>query len=334
MVLRDRVLIRWRKYLIEQRDKHGVLAPSTASHRMAAVILFYRYARANGLIGHDAPMWHERSVCRKYIDTKGFERTMVLPSTDLSIPNRARHGAKLESGLQPLTKEQMHHLLNFASKNGGASRELTLMLKLGFFTGARIETIADLKRGTLEKAVPDQRVPGFILLAVGPGHLPLVATKHGVQGRILVPRWLHEELINYVGDVARLRREAHARPEDKDLLFLTRFGRSYVDRTNGCGSAAGRAVLELRRKATAAGLSFASRFHFHMTRATYGTWLAEMLLSIEGINEKAVIDFIRDAMLHKDIETTLGYIKFVKSGKIKSKVANEFTQAFLGLRAI
>jgi len=86
MVLRDRVLIRWRKYLIEQRDKHGVLAPSTASHRMAAVILFYRYARANGLIGHDAPMWHERSVCRKYIDTKGFERTMVLPSTDLSIP--------------------------------------------------------------------------------------------------------------------------------------------------------------------------------------------------------------------------------------------------------
>src|ERR1035437_6730485 len=47
MLERDRTLIRWRKALMETRDKYGLLAPSTASQRMNATIQFYRYARAN-----------------------------------------------------------------------------------------------------------------------------------------------------------------------------------------------------------------------------------------------------------------------------------------------
>lgn len=48
MLERDRVLIRWRKHLIEQRDRLGLLAPSTASHRMNATIIFYRFAQVHG----------------------------------------------------------------------------------------------------------------------------------------------------------------------------------------------------------------------------------------------------------------------------------------------
>lgn len=330
MLERDRVLIRWRKHLIEQRDRYGLLAPSTATHRMNATINFYRHARVYDLIGRDAPLWQERQVVHRFHDAHGFERTMLLSSTDLAIPNRARHGLRLEDGLTPLTRDQMHELLAFTGQEANASRELNLMLQLGFFSGARIETIADLKRGTLDNAVADAAAPGLIYLAVGPGHKPHVATKYDVQGRIMVPDWLFEALHDYATDTARLKREALAAAENKDLIFLTRFGRRYADRESSSGTAIGRVMVDLRRKATDAGMKFAKHFHFHMTRATFGTWLATTLLE-RGHNVKAVLTFVSDAMLHRDIETTLGYIKFVEQTPIKIEVANEFTQAFLGL---
>lgn len=330
MLERDRVLIRWRKKLIEERDKLGLLAPSTATQRMNATIHFYRYARANGFIGRDVPLWQDRQVIHRYYDAVGFERTMLLSSTDLAIPYRRRHGGGLEDGLMPITKEQMHELLDFTQQEGNASPELHLMLLLGFFTGARIGTITDLKKGSLDNAVADPAVPGLVYIAVGPGHNPHVATKFDVQGRILVPDWLFHDLCAYVTDPRRLAREAKAPQENKDLIFLTRFGRRYAESDSASGTAVGRAMVDLRRAATLAGLQFMKTFHFHMSRATFGTWLTATLLE-KGHDVKAVLAFVSDALLHKDIKQTLDYVKFVQKTKIKIKVANEFTEAFLGL---
>lgn len=330
MLERDRVLIRWRKHLIEMRDKLGLLAPSTASHRMNATIHFYRYAKAHDLIGREAPMWQERQVLHRFHDSHGFERTMSLSSTDLAIPNRARHGLRLEDGLTPVTKDQMLELLAFTAQERHASRELHLMLQLGFYSGARIETITDLKRGTLDNAVSNPAAPGLVYLSVGPGHKPFVATKFDVQGRIIVPDWLFQALLDYVTEPVRLKREVLASPENKDLIFLTRFGRRYADRESSSGTAIDRAMVDLRRGAVDAGLKFAKHFHFHMTRATFGTWLTATLLE-RGHNVKAVLTFVSDAMLHKDVETTLRYIKFVEQNPIRIQVANEFTECFLGL---
>ena len=332
MMERDRALIRWRKHLLEQRDKYGLLAPSTTTQRMNSTINFYRYARVYDLIQRDLPMWQKRQVLRRFHDAHGFERTMLLSSTDLSIPNRRRHGLILEDGLTPLTQEQMHDMLAFTAQAGNASRELHLMLQLGFYSGARIETIADLKRGTLDNAVADSATPGIIYLAVGPGHMPLVATKFDVQGRLMVPDWLYQALLDYGHDPVRLKREALARTVNKDLIFLTRYGNRYADRESGSGTAIDRAMVDLRRKATAAGMKFARHFHFHQTRATFGTWLTATLLE-RGYNPKAVLTFVSDAMLHSDIAITLRYIKFVEETKIKLEVAYEFTQAFLGIPA-
>lgn len=332
MLERNRALIRWRKHLIKLRDELGLLAPSTATQRMNATINFYRYARVNDLIDRDSPMWQDRQVLHRYHDAHGFERTMLLSSTDLAIPNRARLGSRLEDGLTPLTRDQMHELLAFTAKEGNVSRELHLMLQLGFFAGPRIETITDLKRGTLDKAVTDPAIPGLVYLAVGPGHRPHVATKFDVQGRIMLPVWLFDALREHANSTTRLKREALAPPEGKDLLFLTRFGHRYADRESNAGTAVGRAMVDLRVKAAAAGMKFAENFHFHMTRATFGTWLTSLLLE-RGYNVKAVLTFVSDAMLHKDIETTLKYIKFVEQTPIKIEVANEFTRAFLGFGA-
>ena len=330
MLERERVLIRWRKELMESRDKYGLLAPSTATQRMNATIHFYRYARAYGFIGRDAPLWKELQVVHRFHDAHGFERTMQLASTDLAIPNRARHGLRLEDGLMPITKEHMHQLLVFTQEEGNASRELHLMLQLGFYSGARIDTITDLKKGSLYNAMADPAVPGLIYLAVGPGHKPHVATKFDVTGRIMVPDWLFQALFDYVTDPRRLKREAIAPQENKDLIFLTRFGRRYADRESTSGTAIDRAMVDLRRAATHSSLYFMKDFHFHMTRATFGTWLTATLLE-KGYNLKAVLTFVSDAMLHKETETTLRYIKFVEQTPIKIEVANEFSDAFLGL---
>lgn len=332
MLERDRVLIRWRKHLIEQRDKLGLLSPSTASHRMNATIHFYRFAQVYGLIGRETPMWQERQVVHRFFDSVGFERTMLRQSTNLAIPNRARHGLRLEGGLSPLTDEQRQELLAFTGRAGNVSRELDLMLKLGFFSGARLETITDLKRGTLENAVSDPKVPGLFYLAVGPRHRPHVATKFDVSGQIIVPAELLQDLRDYACEVSRLKREALAAPEDKELLFLTRYGRRYADRDSGSGTAVGRAMVDLRRNAAAAGLMFARHFHFHMTRATFGTSLTALLLSQPGATEKDVLALVSSLMLHKDVSITLKYIKFVHQSPMKAAVANAYSNAFLGLR--
>jgi hypothetical protein len=44
-----------------------------------------------------------------------------------------------------------------------------------------------------------------------------------------------------------------------------------------------------------------------------------------------VLDLVSTLMLHKDVSTTLKYIKFVTQARMKAKVANEFSEAYLGL---
>lgn len=332
MLERDRVLIRWRKYLIEQRDGLGLLAASTTTHRMNATIQFYKFARLYGLIDRGTPMWQERQVVHRYFDSVGFERTISRRSTDLAIPNRARHGLTLEDGLLPITEEHLQELLAFTGRPGNVSRELDLLLKLGFFTGARLETVSGLKLGTLENAIVDPRIPGLYYLSVGPGHRPHVATKFDVSGQIIIPVALLEELRDYACSVRRLKREALAAPQDKDLVFLTRYGHRYADSDSESGTAVGRAMVDLRRKATAAGMAFAKHFNFHMTRATFGTWVTSMLLSQKDANVKDVLALVSSLMLHKDISTTLKYVKFIQETPMKAAFSNEYSNFFLGLR--
>lgn len=83
----------------------------------------------------------------RYFDTVGLERTMGRINADVSIPNVARHGTILEDGLMPLSDKHKIELLTFARDN--CSPEINLMLALGFWTGARIGTITDLKVANL-----------------------------------------------------------------------------------------------------------------------------------------------------------------------------------------
>jgi len=316
----DRVLVRFRGALIAAR-KAGHIRPSTTTARMNAVIQFYRHCNTHDFVTRDAPMWKDKLVIVRYYDSRGFKRTMEVKSTDLSIPNRARPGIRLEGGLLPISASDMNELLRFTSEN--ICEELHLMLMIGFFTGARLETITTLRVESLENATADPMVPGMWKIRVGPG--TFVATKGDVSGYILVPDQLMRKLKAYAYSSHRIKRVEKAAKENKSLLFLTRYSNPYGH------SAINRAMTELRRSATKNGLKFMKKFHFHESRATFGTWLMSIVLGVTNIKVKTAIEFVRDAMLHANESDTFRYITFIEHNKAKIEVANAFSEAFIGI---
>ena len=315
----ERAPRKFRKHLLDQM-KNGALANSTASNCINAIVQFYRFANLHNLIRSSGPMWADRPVVIRYHDIAGFERSMVRLSTDLAIPNRARIGTILEDGLLPLSSEHMSILLAYTAKH--SIEELHLMLSTGFFTGARVGTVTTLTVSSLETARKDPHTPGIYLLPVGPG--TGVATKFSVTGNLMVPAAVLTDLKTYATSTTRLLRETKARREDKDLLFLARSGRPYTVET------VNRLVCEMRKKAVLAGLKFTHRFTFHQSRATFGTWLMQLLL--EHVSPTIAIGIVRDAMFHKDEKTTMGYITFLENTRAKGKFAVAFNEAFTGLR--
>jgi len=319
MRVADRTVVQFRGELIRQRDTLGILKPSTATGRMAAVIQFYRHAQAYGFVDRNSPMWRDNPVLIRFYDNAGFARTMLRASSELAIPNRAKHGETLEDGLLPVSPEHARNLLDFTESE--SLLELHFMLSLGFLSGARIGTIASLGVRHIEDAVLDSTMPGFCRIAVGPG--TSVQTKFDVSGALLVPTFLIEALKGYSYSMHRLRRQALAAPDTRGLLFLTTRGNRYEL------SSITRLMTDLRRRAVAAGMRFMERFKFHQSRATYGTMLVGCALEVASA--KAALAFAKEAMLHRKESTTLRYVHFVQRAPIKARISNEFAAVFSGI---
>lgn len=315
---KDRPIVQYRGYLIKARAA-GELAPSTVVESMAAVIAFYRDADRYGFIDRESPMWQDKSVVIPYYDAAGFKRTLARVSSDLRIPNTSRSNNTVEDGLTPLLMEDMSKALDLARREGWI--ELELMLATGAFTGSRIGTITTLRLENLERAAPDLRCPGVHRIRVGPG--TDVSTKFSVKGEILIPDHLLEALKEYAYSTRRLLREAKANKENKSLLFLTVYGGRYTPQTMS------RLMVDFRRAGARDGLKFLHHFKFHQTRATFGTWLMELALTVT--TAAAAIQFVKEAMLHKNESSTLRYVKFIDRSKGKIELSKQFSEAFTGV---
>lgn len=322
----EQCLIRYRGYLIKCRE-NGTISPSGATHKMNAAISFYRYVMGEGLIDPNITLWRERRFSISTYDAKGFERTIRVSTTDLSIPNRKRPGLTLEDGLKPLSDEGLKELLRIAKKT--QPYEFYLMLLIGSFSGARIGTITDLKVSTLLRAAPDPQFPENKLINVGPGATPPVSTKFDVNGQIVIPDALYKKLLAYAMDRRRIQRQGKASAEDRDILFLNTNGKRYCPRGQDSSSAIRDFTRNLRIAARAGGIAELADFKFHWTRATFATRVTAMLLEKHPVN--AVLAFVKNLMLHKNESTTLRYIRFVQNKPIKESAANAFSVEFLGL---
>ena len=318
----ERCLNRFRGALIQARNA-GELAPSTTSQRMAAVIRFYKWARNTGLISTEWPMWKDRLVGIKLTSQFGLEHTLKVASTNLSIPNRTVAGPiQLEDGLLPVSVKSMKDILSFADEN--ASEELALMLRIGFFTGLRIGSITDLKVSTLQNAITVPEV-GIKTISVGPSARPPIETKFDVSGSVPVPNELLETLLDYASSIRRLKRQAVSSEADQDLLFLTRFGNNY----KGDSSAINVGMSRLRKLGLESGVTVFRGFYFHRTRATYATELTRMAL--DAMHVSNAIEFVKESCLHKDVSTTMKYVKFIETSKTMREASDAFTGAFMGL---
>ncbi|NHC05099.1 site-specific integrase [Acinetobacter sp. 187] len=313
----DRCLFRYRGYLIEQRQV-GLLSPSTVSARMSAIILFYRWAQTCGWIERQF-LWEDKLKIIKFYNPIGFSRTMSIVSSELSIPNRRTKDTKLESGLLPLSNEDQSTLLNYLYKE--KMIELYFILMIGFFTGARSETIRSLRLSNIENAVVDPTTPSMMRVAVGPG--TFVQTKFNVKGDLLFPSFLINELKRYAYCARRLRRQIRAKVENRTYLFLSIRGNSYSE------TSFTKLISDLRERLNKAGLTQFKSFKFHQTRATFGTQL--MKLAIKTLpNPTDAIVFVRDAMLHSHESTTWKYLKFIEKEPIKKALSDEFFYLYTG----
>lgn len=320
---RERCLNRFRGALIQARNS-GELAPSTASQRMAAVIRFYKWARNTGLISSEWPMWKDRFVGIRLTNQFGLEHTLKVASTNLSIPNRTVAGPiQLEDGLLPLSAKAMKEVLSFADKN--ASQELALMLRIGFFTGLRIGSITDLKVATLQNAITIPEV-GIKTISVGPSAYPPVDTKFDVSGSVPIPNELLEMLLDYASSIRRLKRQSLSSESDRDLLFLSRFGNNYKADSS---SAINVEMSRLRKLGLKSGITAFKGFYFHRTRATFATELMRVALNVMSVSD--AVEFVKGACLHKDISTTMKYVKFIETSKTMKDASDAFTKAFMGL---
>ncbi|CAG2147594.1 hypothetical protein LMG26411_03163 [Cupriavidus numazuensis] len=322
----ERCIIQFRGHLISARDE-GRLSPSTVSQRMRVVIRFYRWLRSNDLISTSQPMWRERTIGIHLQSSTGIDRTISVTTTDVHIPNRSTTKFRLEDGLFPVSSDDRNKILAFAQEN--SSVELYLFLTLGFFTGMRLGTIADIKIQTLQNAIQDSSAVGLFRLSLGPSAQPPVATKFSVSGDVWITKTHLDWLLDYAYSVRRLQREARATVNNKNLLFLTRFGNPYARRGTDKSVALNVEMHAFRKKALAAGNNSWRNLRFHQTRSTFATELAKIAISTVGAVN--AIALVRDALLHKHESTSLRYIKFIETMPAKIEAANVFTQEFLGL---
>lgn len=320
-----RNLIRYRGKLIDARDESEISA-SEASHRMRAAINFYRFLQRNGLMDPHHILWQERRFNISTFDQHGFERTIGVNTTDLSIPNRQSSGIKVEGGLIPLSSGAIQDLLSIAADK--SPKEFQLMLRLGLQTGMRIGTISNLKIETLKKATADAQQAKWLSLNVGPSASPPVATKLGVSGQIRISAELLQELIIYAQSANRLARVMKAKREVQGLLFLTKSGRPYVQPNTESGSAIRTLTYEVRKEAKARGCTELFNFRFHQTRCTFATRLTQSLLNKHSKHE--IIALVKSMLLHKNEATTWTYIRFVEVAPLMQDAADAFTSAFLG----
>ena len=319
----ERVLNRYRQHLLHLRAS-GKLAASTATHRMRAVISLYRWLVDEQLLSTTWPLWQDRTFGVRITTDFGLQRSINVTTSSLAIKNKRRPGCRLEGGVLPVNATLRTQILEAARSY--APPELFLMLACGFFTGMRIGSICDLRIGTLNNVARDSKLSGFVYLVIGPGATPQVHTKFGVTGQVLMPTTLFDELLGYVESPTRLKRVKRAAQDDRDRVFLTRAGRSYASKSLGHGATVSVLMSRLRRDAARFGLDL-GRFHFHQTRATFATEVAETALR-SGLRLNA-ISIVKDLLLHAHEATSLRYIRFVEDEKVKADIGNDFSRAFL-----
>ena len=345
-------IFKYRTRLIEQANA-GLISVSSARNRINAVVNFYRFLVTEDLVDHQRYGIPFKDVY-KYIAVDnefGARRKMAIKSHDLAIhvPAKAPNPETIADGgeLSPLTVEEQAVVLKALRKS---SREYQLMFYLALFTGARLQTICTLRIKNLIDCEPDSH--GFINLLVGAG--TGIDTKFQKSMRLLIPKWLVQDLKIYINSerACQRRQKSNLGDSDENYVFLTKFGTSfYTSKTE---------QQELIKKIKASD-SFSSKlklyegeavrsylkvvllpeirlidpqfksFKFHDLRASFGMNLLESQLQHlpDGHSAMTAVEYVQARMGHTNISTTLQYLNYKSRLEWRSKIQHEYESSLM-----
>lgn len=312
-------------------------AISTARRRMGAVIGFYRWLISNHLLTPENPPWVDSDVFIKLTDSKGFQKTKAVTTTDISvrmpIQNDPYDGAIEDGGkLRPLPIEDQEIILDALVSLGNT--EMTLIHLVALFTGARIQTVLTIRVKHVLAELPSEVVEHR--LPIGPG--TSIDSKYDKRMSLHLPRWLYEKLRIYAHSLRAKERRLKTGGDTLDqYLFISAKGAPFYtsksDRNifqqdaNTRHAKSGQGVrqyirdfvLPLIKQTT--GKSF--QYRFHDLRASFGMNLTEHQLELVATGKATlhqVREFVKTRMGHQSAGTTDLYLNFRKHQVLVTRV--------------
>ncbi|MES3708623.1 hypothetical protein QC590_10305 [Pseudomonas putida] len=296
--------------------KKGAISHTSAKGRSKAVIRLYSAIFNYRLLSIPPDIFEDVTLEMQVANVSGLERTLAVSAEQLKVRGRRDDMLKVEDGLIPLNHEDQALVLDIAFEH--SSPEVYLMLVLGFYTGMRLGTICDLKLSTLKHATLSEGTNCYSI-SVGPAARPApVATKFGVNGKILVPVPVYEMLRSYALSPRRLSRASKTMDRGiNELLFLNKNGRSYCRPGRDRSSSVNDEMSKIRKVALSRGVNL--RFKFHESRATFGTNFVMENAKMPDVRLDSVVGVLRGLMLHKSERATMTYIKYVQDLKDRAK---------------
>ena len=302
---RERCLYRFRGFLIDCRDS-GLLAPSTVTHVMNALLKFYRWVRAEGLNDKSQELWVSGVARLRYFDKQGFERTIERNTTDLAIPNRRRGSQAPEDGLFPLILAQVKVLMRHLKNQ--SNYEFYLLHKTALLTGCRFETVTTLTIDVLRNSYKVTGIDNCRNVRVGSG--TSVSTKFNVSGSVPLPDFLVNELIAHYESLDSMLRRSICKKEHHKSIFLTNHGNPYSLQSFST------LMTRLRSELAKSGHSEFMRFHFHQLIATFATMLMRSALASKNMSKANAIEYVATVLLHADTVTAWKYVKFIEESPV------------------
>lgn len=318
---------------LKQRARAGEIAVSTASRCMIAAVSFYRWLISEGYLIPENQPWVEGDRYIQFRDSKGFNQTKVVKTTNISIKvpkQKDPYAGEIDDGgkLRPLTYEEQEKLLGVLAELDNT--EIVLLHLIALFTGARIQTTCTLRVKHVQMNLSDDEEE--VAIPVGPG--TGVDTKYDKQMTLFFPRWLYEKLWTYSqSERAQKRRKLAGRDDMNQFLFLTDRGTPFYQSNDDRfkfnpelkikHEKLGQAIRVYMRETiipkvqTALGKDF--YYRFHDMRASYGMNLTDHMLSLVQAGKVTLHEareFVKVRMGHRSAATTDLYLNYRSNSEL------------------
>lgn len=240
--------------------------------------------------------------------------------TDCSIRSESR-----DTNLQPLNDLDLKHVRDNWYRNG-LSLEFRLMITVALCSGLRSIELTHIKpkHFAIPKGFGGKTLTG---IWIGPDHE--CKTKYDINRQISMPIWLMKKMNMYHRSDRYLKRKQLYFMNTGDVnapAFINKDGNLFTTQSINTQWAKLRSAIQEN-----------SNPHFkhkeHDCRATFGAYKLESLENIDGLTMLQALTLLKNEMGHKDLDTTLLYLKHYEGNPEKNKVP-EITMNLLEDEAI